>query len=133
MRVKALDHVNIFTEDLAGTVKFYTEMFDLSVRDGPVPLRPDQVQWICDAENRPILHINTTGAPQAFKRDARPGPTTGAVHHVALNCVGAPDLLARLDARKLTYAVNDIASIGLKQIFVHDPNGVLLELNFFAS
>jgi hypothetical protein len=29
--------------------------------------------------------------------------------------------------------VNDLSSIGLRQIFTADPNNVLLELNFFAA
>ena len=42
-------------------------------------------------------------------------------------------LMARLDARGLAHQDNLVASIGLRQIFTIDPNGVLLELNFFAD
>ena len=39
----------------------------------------------------------------------------------------------RLDARGADYRVNDLSSIGLRQIFTADPNNVLLELNFFSD
>jgi catechol 2,3-dioxygenase-like lactoylglutathione lyase family enzyme len=132
MRVNALDHVNIFTTDLAGSARFYTELFDLTVRNGPAPLSPETVQWVYDDQDRPIIHLNSYGAPQAFQRECAPGPT-GPIHHVALNCTGKVEMQARLRAHGAEFTVNDLSSIGLTQIFTHDPNGVLLELNFFGD
>ena len=132
MKVNWLDHVNIFTDDMATSTKFYADLLDLDVRDGPAPFRPDQVQWVYDDQNRPIVHLNARGAPQAFKRDC-PAGLTGPIHHVALNCEGFEEMIARLKARALEHQINDVASIGLKQVFVTDPNGVLLELNFFGG
>ena len=66
-------------------------------------------------------------------RDVAPGSETGAIHHVALRCDAFDTVKARLDARGADYRVNDLSSIGLRQIFTADPNNVLLELNFFAS
>lgn len=133
MRVNALDHVNIITDDLHGTARFYAELLDLEVRDGPPPFTPDQVQWVYDDAGRPIIHVNALGAFQVFERDARPGPATGAVHHVAFNCSGHAEMIERLETRGLDHSCNEVGSIGLKQIFVVDPNGVLLELNFFEN
>ena len=132
MRVNALDHVNISTEDMAGTTRFYADLLDLDVRNGPPPSKPEHVQWVYDLENRPIFHINAKGAPQAFQRDCPPG-ATGPIHHVALNCSGKAEVIARLESRGAEFSVQTIASIGLTQIFTHDPNGVLLELNFFGD
>ena len=132
MRVNALDHVNIFTQDMPHSVKFYTELFGLSVRDGPSPLPASAVQWVYDDQDRAIIHLNTNGAPQAYKRECPPGPT-GALHHVALNCTGVSEMKTRLDAWGADYTVNELASIGLTQLFVFDPNQVLLELNFFGG
>jgi catechol 2,3-dioxygenase-like lactoylglutathione lyase family enzyme len=132
MRVNALDHVNIFTDDMATSAKFYAELLDLDVRGGPAPMRPEQVQWVYDDQNRPIIHLNARGAPQAFQRDCPAGPT-GPIHHVALNCSGKDEVVERLKARGAEFSLNQIGSIGLTQIFTHDPNGVLLELNFFGD
>ena len=132
MKVNALDHVNIITEDLEGTTRFFAEVFGLERRDGPAPLTPQNAQWMYDDAGRAILHINSLDCPRTFQREVAPGPT-GSIHHVALNCSGHADVTARLDARGADYRCNTVESIGLRQVFTLDPNGVLLELNFFGD
>jgi catechol 2,3-dioxygenase-like lactoylglutathione lyase family enzyme len=132
MKVNALDHVNIITEDLDGSARFYAEMFDLDRRNAPPPLTPENAQWMYDDADRAIFHINSLDCPRAFERDVTPGPT-GSIHHVALNCSGYDDVAARIESRGLAYQVNVIASVGLRQLFMADPNGVLLELNFWGD
>ena len=130
MKINALDHINIITEDLEGTARFFSELFDLDLRDGPPPLKPEYVQWLYDDQDRAIFHINSVDMPQAFPRETRSEPMTGAIHHVALDCSDHLDMMNRLDARNIEYKLNDIPSISLKQIFFTEHNGVLLELNF---
>ena len=132
MKVNALDHVNIITSDLDATAQFYAELLDLDRRDGPPPLTPDNAQWMYDDAGRAIMHINSLDCPRTYQREVTPGPT-GSIHHVALNCSGYDEMMARLGARGLDHQVNLVASIGLRQIFTMDPNGVLLELNFFGD
>ena len=132
MKVNALDHVNIITPDLVGTARFYAEVFGLERRNGPPPLTPNNAQWMYDDAGRAIFHINSVDCPRTFEREVAPGPT-GSIHHVALACSGYDDMIARLDARGMDRQVNTVAAIGLRQIFTMDPNGVLLELNFFGA
>jgi len=132
MKVNALDHVNIITEHLDDTAQFYAELFNLDRRDAPPPLTPQNAQWMYDDAGRAIFHLNSVDCPRTFDRAVAPGPT-GSIHHVALNCAGHDDMIARLDARGSTYRCNHLAAIGLRQIFTEDPNGVLLELNFFGD
>ena len=132
MRVGALDHVNIITADLEGTVRFYAELLELEPRDGPPPLTHENARWMYDESGRAILHINTLECPRAYDREVRAGPT-GALHHVALRCSGYAEVLARLNRRGIGHQLNDVAAVGLRQIFVLDPNQVLLELNFFGA
>lgn len=132
MKVNALDHVNIVTDDIAGSARFYEEILGLVARDGPPPMKPEQVRWICDGEDRPIVHLNKRGTFQIYERDTR-GPATGALHHVAFNCSGIEEMLFRLKRHDIAHQLNEVPSIGLRQIFLIDPNGVLLELNFFAA
>lgn len=128
--VKALDHVNIQTHDVAGTARFFTDVLEL--RAGAMFPGADMasVTWMFDADNRPLVHITLPG--MTFAEDAgRPlQPDTGALHHVAFECEGHDAMLARLEALGLAFRTRDIAAIGLRQVFVTDPNGVLLELNF---
>lgn len=132
MQVNGLDHVNIICADLESTARFYAEVLGLERRDGPPPLTPQTGQWMYDGSGRPILHINSIDCPRTFEREVVAGPT-GSIHHVALNCSGYDDMLTRLDTRGVDRQVNHIEAIGLRQIFVMDPDGVLLELNFFAD
>lgn len=130
MTVNALDHLNIIAEDLDGTARFYADVLGLERRDGPPGLAPDQVQWMHDDGGRAIIHINSVDCPRAYDRQVAPGPT-GAVHHIAFNCSDFDGMTERLSARGLAHKVNRIDSIGLRQIFLHDPNDVVLELNFW--
>jgi catechol 2,3-dioxygenase-like lactoylglutathione lyase family enzyme len=132
MKVNALDHVNIITSDLDGSARFYAELLELERRDAPPPLTPQNAQWMYDDAGRAIFHINSEDCPRTYDRATAPGPT-GSLHHVALNCSGYDDMIARLDQRGADYQVNLVGAIGLRQIFTMDPNQVLLELNFFAD
>jgi catechol 2,3-dioxygenase-like lactoylglutathione lyase family enzyme len=132
MKVNALDHVNIITADLDGTARFYAELFGLERRDGPPPLTPATAQWMYDDAGRAIFHINSLDCVRTYDREVAPGPT-GSIHHVALNCSGYEEMLTRLDARGMDRQLNLVEVIGLRQIFTIDPNGVLLELNFFGA
>ncbi|WP_338466220.1 VOC family protein [Novosphingobium sp. ZN18A2] len=133
MKVNALDHVNIITDDLAGTARFFAEMFDLDVHDGPEPLKPEWAQWLYDDAGRAIFHINAKAMPQAYGRETPAGRVTGAIHHVALNCSGHAGFVERLERNGIDYRLNELPSVNLRQIFFHEPNGVLLELNFFGE
>jgi catechol 2,3-dioxygenase-like lactoylglutathione lyase family enzyme len=132
MKVNALDHVNIITGDLDGTSKFYAELFNLARRNPPPPLPPNNAQWMFDDAGRAIFHINSLDCPRTYERDVMPGPT-GSIHHVALNCSGYEEMITKLDRRGMERQVNLVEAIGLRQIFTMDPNGVLLELNFFGD
>ena len=129
-----LDHVNIETTRLAETVAFYADIIGLEARDPP-ELDPAKVQWMYDEGGKAILHISTAGSllGEAEKpAGAAAAETTGAVHHVALDCAGHDAMVTLLDAKGLAYRLNHVKTIDLKQIFVKDPNGVLIELNYFA-
>lgn len=133
MIVERLDHVNIITADLDGTVRFYEELPDLEDRGGPPGTSRDQIRWLYDARDIGVLHINSVDAFRAYDREVSPGALTGAIHHVALRCQNPEEVKARLDARGADYEMRRIDSVGLTQIFTADPNNVLLELNFFDA
>lgn len=133
MQVNALDHVNIITDRLDETAEFYRAFLNLERRDAPPPLTPQTAQWMHDVSGKPIVHLNSVDCPRTFDRAVQPGELTGAVHHVALNCTGYDEMIRRIEARSLPHQTNLVAAIGLRQIFVSDPNNVLLELNFFGD
>jgi catechol 2,3-dioxygenase-like lactoylglutathione lyase family enzyme len=50
--------------------------------------------------------------------------------HIALETEGLADAVARLDGAGVEYRMVDVPGRKMKQIFVRDPDGVALELNF---
>ncbi|WP_426164417.1 VOC family protein [Sandarakinorhabdus sp. DWP1-3-1] len=130
MTVKSLDHVNIQTTAVAETAQFLADVLEL--RPGPVVPGGDmaRVTWMYDAQDRPLVHITLPG--QTFAEDAdRPlRADTGALHHVAFECTGHAAMLERLERLGIPARHRHIGEIGLQQVFVTEPNGVLLELNF---
>ena len=131
MPVKNLNHVNIQTRDMAGTIRFYEDLLDLEARTAP-ERDPSQRQWLYDTRGMAVIHLNLFGTDNTIARNVEPGAATGAIHHVAFECDGFDETVARLKARGLDYGFAEIPEISLRQLFVTDPNNVLLELNFRA-
>ena len=125
----SLDHINIQTVKLGETIAFYRDLLGLRAGDPPPPLDPALVQWMFDPDGAAIFHLSAPGALNAIG-DVNTGTDTGAVHHVALACSGHGAMIATLGRLGLAHRENHVEAIDLKQIFVRDPNGVLLELNF---
>jgi catechol 2,3-dioxygenase-like lactoylglutathione lyase family enzyme len=133
MQVNALDHVNIITDRLEESAAFYAALLDLRRGDAPPPLTPQNAQWMYDAGGKAILHLNSVDCPRTFERQVEPGELTGSIHHVALNCSGYDQVIARLDASGAQYKTNTVVAVGVRQVFTADPSNVLLELNFFGD
>lgn len=129
MIVKHLDHINIQTRDMAGTVAFYGDLLGLVAKTAP-RRKPEERQWLYDSRDKAVIHLNLFGTDNTYDREVIPGGTTGAIHHVAFECDGLDEMIGRLDARSLRYERAELPEINLTQLFVVDPNNVLLELNF---
>lgn len=128
--VKHLDHVNIQCADVGATARFFTDVLELSARPMAPGVEMDAVTWMFDAGNRPIVHLNRPGVTFAEDSSRPLRPDTGALNHVAFECADHAAMLARLEALGIAYRCREIAAAGLKQVFVDEPNGVRLELNF---
>ncbi len=58
------------------------------------------------------------------------GGSTGSFDHIAFSGRDVGAMIARLKACAIPYRENLIADINLHQLFVCDPNGILVEMNF---
>lgn len=134
MTVEAIDHINIRTPDVIGTSRFFAEVLDMEIRDTPgIPDR-NMAAWICDDGGRAVVHIGTPDVRYPWEDEVEANPAgSGRVHHVALRCHGHDAMVRKLDALGHQYQSNLIAEIGLRQLFITEPNGILLELNFFGD
>ncbi len=125
MPVKHLDHVNIHTRQMAETIRFYSELLGLKV--GVTPGRSDTSMsaWLYDEGGRPIVHL---GTPKGDGPEAPPG--SGRIDHVAFECSGHDETAQRLTEWGLPFRRREVAEVKLRQLFVRDPNDIMVELNF---
>ena len=125
MSVGVLDHFNIRTRKLADTVRFYEDV--LGLEKGPRPNFAFPGAWMY-SEGKAVVHlvdIAATDEPQ--KADS------GVVHHVAFASRGFDGMKQRLNSRGMQFEARQVPGGDLWQIFVNDPNGVIIELNYEAA
>src|ERR1700730_6922065 len=125
MGVGVLDHFNIRTRKLADTIRFYEEILGLENGDRPNFTFPGA--WMY-SEGKPGVHlfdISPTPEPQK--------PDSGVVHHVAFASRDFAGMKQRLQSKGMKFDVRRVAGGDVWQIFVNDPNGVMIELNYEAA
>lgn len=136
MQVQGIDHVNIVARDLEETIGFYERALGLRRAESPGSAMGFRGAWLLDASDRAIIHLmahdlQRHGPLRERAQDAAgDGRDTGSIDHVALACADFEAMLARCQALELNHRVNDRQFGALRQIFITDPNGVVLELNF---
>jgi catechol 2,3-dioxygenase-like lactoylglutathione lyase family enzyme len=136
MGVSRLEHVNIRCNRLAATIAFYTEILGLTM--GPRPAFPFGGAWLYCGDTAVVHLVDAAEHPGSWSgtlaRDggAAAGPGTGAFDHVAFHGEDFEAMKARLNGAGLTFRDRVVPGTGLKQIFVPDPEGVMVELNFDA-
>ena len=123
MRVKGIDHFNIRTRDLDRLCEFYTKVLGLEIGDRP-PFDSPGV-WLY-AGGHPILHVGVAsdGGGDSDSDNTLP------LDHIALETEGLAEAVERLDGAGVAYRMFDVPGREMKQIFVRDPDGVSIELNF---
>ncbi len=131
-----MEHFLVMTHDVEGTRVFYRDV--LGFEDGPRPelgflgawLYLNGIACIHIADWQTYTdHSNGLGIPVTT-----PALGTGPLDHVAFTGKDSDyeSLRSRLQSHGLACHPHDSPSIGLRQIFLNDPNGLKLELNFWA-
>ena len=137
-----LNHFSIRTTDLPACERFYCDA--LGLRVGPRPPFPFPGLWLYPAEStdyaQSAVHIVgiDPNDPEGLKqylgdREEATLHGTGAIDHVAFFGTGLAPMLARLQQHGIAVRERSVPLLGLHQVFVDDPNGVVVELNFPAS
>ena len=127
MGVWALDHVTIRCAQLQRTRDFYVELMGLS--EGVRPDFPFRGHWLYLGE-APVVHLM-----EAADRDREiviPAPQagTGSFDHVAFQGDDFEGMKEKLKQAGLAYRERVVPGGALAQLFVRDPEGVLVEINF---
>ena len=130
MHVSGIDHVNVLTDNLDRTAQFYERLMGLTRTENPAISKGFKGAWMRDSHGNVIVHLVWKDPQMDRYEGYDPGESTNAVHHVAFRCSGFEETKAKLEEMGVDYRVNDLQHLGLRQIFVADPNAVNLELNF---
>jgi catechol 2,3-dioxygenase-like lactoylglutathione lyase family enzyme len=134
-----LNHYSIRTTNMPATRDFYERVLGLTV--GPRPDFPFPGLWMyrgdhADVANA-VVHIigmdaNDPEGLKAYLGDRDPSTLTGsgALDHVAFFADGLAHMLAHLKHIGVPARERTVPSIGLHQLFLDDPNGLVVELNY---
>ena len=122
MQVIGLDHYNICgtAEEIREVRDFYCKV--LGFTEGFRPGFGIDGSWLY-TNGHALLHL-TIVEDHVEKRD------TGNLHHIALRCQGLEEMARTLTAHGVSYHRDRVESLGITQLFIHDPAGVRIELSF---
>ena len=132
MSLQRMEHFLVLTDDIDGTKDFYCDV--LGMRVGFRPELGFLGFWVYLGDV-PVVHIADhasyiTWTQEVGIRISTGPPGTGALDHIAFNATGFDATFERLTEMGVPLTHNILAEIGLKQIFLEDPNGLGIELNF---
>jgi catechol 2,3-dioxygenase-like lactoylglutathione lyase family enzyme len=127
-----IEHYLVLTADLDATRDFYRDALGLTQGIRPPLGFPGYWMYVGAT---PVIHIaewQTYTAHSAAKDIpvTTPAASTGAFDQVAFNAEDFDAVLARLMHQGVTPARNLVSKSGMRQLFVFDPNGVKIEINF---
>ena len=138
----SLNHFSIRTTDLDATRVFYETVLGLTV--GPRPPFPFPGLWLYNGDHastaNAMVHVigMDKNDPEGLKqylgdRDVSSLHGTGAVDHIALMAAGLEGMLEKLERLGVPCRERTVPAIGLHQLFLDDPCGLVIELNYPAA
>jgi catechol 2,3-dioxygenase-like lactoylglutathione lyase family enzyme len=127
-----IEHYLVLTEDLDATRDFYVEALGMQVGFRPPLGFPGHWVYIGDT---PVIHIaewlTYTAHSKAKNVEVSTRASgTGPVDHIAFGAQDYDGVLARLQRLGVPVRINDNPGNIVRQLFVFDPNGVKIEINF---
>jgi catechol 2,3-dioxygenase-like lactoylglutathione lyase family enzyme len=141
MPISKLAHFSVRTASIEASRRFYTEI--LGFKEGYRPPFKFPGLWLYrggDEADFGVVHIigidedDAQGLAQ-YLGDKAPASLHGsaAVDHLAFLATDLHAMRGRLDGAELPYRERTVPDLGLHQLFVEDPSGITIELNFPAA
>jgi catechol 2,3-dioxygenase-like lactoylglutathione lyase family enzyme len=124
MPVTGLDHINFHGHPalLDRMRDFYRDVVGLS--EGPRPAFSRYGHWLY-AGNLPVVHL--IDLKDGERRDLK---AVNSFDHIAFAATDAAGFVARLTALGVPYRVTSLPGMPVRQIFLQDPAGHRVELQF---
>jgi catechol 2,3-dioxygenase-like lactoylglutathione lyase family enzyme len=141
MAIEKLDHYSVRTALVERSVDFYRNT--LGLQKGPRPPFNFPGAWLYRlAENGEVVGTSVVHIV-GINTDASAGLSdylgdkplaqetgSGALDHIAFSATNISDMYARLASHRVQYRERKVPAMGIHQIFVEDPDGVTIELNY---
>lgn len=133
MPLSHIEHFLVQTADMAKTRDWYVRVLGMEV--GPNPDFKFPVCWLY-LGGRDIVHLTEGGAKAGENRKKYVGQESTATHgtgvldHIAFRATGLQAMLEHLRAEKVDFKQRQVNDQGLYQLFMFDPNGIKIELNY---
>jgi catechol 2,3-dioxygenase-like lactoylglutathione lyase family enzyme len=142
MAIGRLDHYSVRTTNVAASEAFYSNV--LGFVSGPRPPFNFPGAWLYsgdpDKGGIPVVHIigiaeRDQPALDAYlgDRGAQTLAGTGAVDHIAFRAEGLAEMRERCTRLGVSYREREVPATRLRQVFLKDPDGITIELNYPAS
>ena len=136
MTIATLDHVNIRTARIEESCRFYRDVLGMTLSLIPGMQDMSVGAWVHSADGRPVIHLNRAPEGADFLGEVADWAGfkgSAQIHHIAFRCDDYDATLKKLEEEGLALHFMDVPQINLRQIFVRDPNDILLELNFLTE
>ena len=135
MLINSLDHCSIRTTKLQETRDFFVDI--LGLEDGERPDFPFPGAWLY-TDSAAVIHLigvdpdDPSGLQQYVGGEIRAETLqgSGAFDHIAFRANDPSVLIDRLKKTDHAYRERQVPNTDLFQIFVEDPNGITIELNY---
>lgn len=119
MTATSMNHFTILAEDLRATCDFYRDLLGLT--EGYRPDMGFPGAWLY-AGGTAVLHV--------VAKRTLPHPRAGVLDHMAFSAIDLAGTVAKLKQRGVPYTLGRQVETGTWQLFLHDPNGAKVELDF---
>lgn len=137
MPVSHIEHFLVAADDIDATRDWYARV--LGMRPGPHPDFGFPVHWMYVGDVD-IVHIgpsargaNDIQRTYLGRTSQDSGTGTGALDHIAMRATGLRATLEHLRAERVPFSQRRANGQALFQLFLYDPNGLKIELNFSAE
>jgi catechol 2,3-dioxygenase-like lactoylglutathione lyase family enzyme len=133
MPLNHMQHFLVQSEDVEKTKDWYVNV--LGLKEGYTPDFKFPVYWLY-IEDQDVLHLTQGGKDVSQNRMTYLGQQSqdtrgsGVIDHIAFHASDLHGMIRHFEERNIRFTERQVDSQGLYQLFLSDPNGIKIELNF---